>query len=86
MKKRQEGHDEAKNAFDEKVAEQLQAQKDQAIADGEDPPDDDDKPEFDSEDWFANFDDENPPFDIPDEVFDDVDNDFNIVIEESNIE
>lgn len=36
---------------------------------------------FDEEDFKAQFDEENPPFVIPAEVEDDVDNDFNIVDE-----
>ena len=37
-------------------------------------------PEFDAEDFYARFDDENLPIDIPDEVVDDIDNDFNLEI------
>ena len=42
--------------------------------------DPDEFPEFDSEEFYAKFDDENPPLDIPEEVTEDVDNDFNMVI------
>ena len=42
-------------------------------------------PEFDLEEFDAKFNDENPPIDIPDEVVDDVDNDFNIEIEEEEV-
>ena len=37
-------------------------------------------PEFDAEDFYARFDDENLPIEIPDEVVDDIDNDFNLEI------
>ena len=40
-------------------------------------------PEFDAEEFYAKFDDENLPIDIPDEVEDDVDNDFNIEIQDT---
>ena len=39
-------------------------------------------PEFDAEGWYQQFDDEFPPIEIPDEVVEDVDNDFNITIED----
>jgi len=37
-------------------------------------------PEFDAEEFYARFDEEHYPIDIPDEVEDDVDNDFNVNI------
>ena len=39
-------------------------------------------PEFDAEDFYARFDDENPPIEIPYEVVADIDNDFNLEIPE----
>ena len=44
--------------------------------------DDDDGIKFDEEEFDAKFDDENPPTEIPPEVSDDIDNDFNIEIED----
>lgn len=44
----------------------------------------DDGLKFDEEEFDAKFDDENPPTEIPPEVVDDVDNDFNIEIEEQD--
>ena len=78
MDKRTAAYDEAKAAYDEKLAAKVaEAQEnEQELAD-------EDKMEFDSDEWYANFDDENPPIDIPDEVEPDVDNDFNITIEDS---
>ena len=35
---------------------------------------------FDMEEFDAKFDDENPPFDIPPVVVDDIDNDFNLAV------
>jgi hypothetical protein len=83
-------HDEAKNQFDDKVAADIEAKKQEAldnppeVVEGEEPPpaDDDEPfvPEFDATQWYEDFDDENPPVDIPDEVEEDVDNDCNIDI------
>lgn len=43
-------------------------------------------PEFDSEAFYQAFDEENYPVDIPDEVEEDVDNDFNIEIPAEPVE
>jgi len=43
-------------------------------------------PEFDKEDFFERYDEENPPIDIPDEIENDVDNDFNIPLPVENAE
>ena len=43
---------------------------------------DEEGPIFDEEEFMARFDEDNPPFDIPAEIVDDVDNDFNVEIEE----
>jgi len=40
----------------------------------------DDGIKFDEEEFDAKFDDENPPTEIPPEIVDDIDNDFNIEI------
>jgi len=41
-------------------------------------------PEFEPEEFYARFDDENPPIEIPEEVDDDLDNDMNIVLEDNS--
>ena len=77
MAKREKACEDAKATFDEKIKAEFDARK------AEDPDAaEDDLPDFDPEDFFAKFDDENIPNDIPDEVTEDVDNDCNIVIEE----
>lgn len=43
-------------------------------------------PEFDSEAFYQNFDEENYPIDIPDEVEADIDNDFNTEIPADPVE
>lgn len=43
-------------------------------------------PEFDEEEFKLRFDDENPPIEEPPEVIDDLDNDFNIEVEEEEQE
>lgn len=76
LTKREKACEESKVSFDEKIKAEFEARK------AEDPEAaEDDLPEFDPDDFFAKFDDENLPNDIPDEVGDDVDNDCNIVIE-----
>lgn len=56
------------------------------VAEGEEPPNPDDifVPEFDAAQWYEDFDDENPPIEIPEEVEEDVDNDCNIEIKARN--
>ena len=44
----------------------------------------DDKGVFDEDEWYAAFDDENPAGEIPDEVEEDLDNDFNIEIKDDD--
>jgi len=78
--------EEAQAAFNEKADAEWAAKKEAAVEAGEEAPDDDDKPEFDAEEWYAAFDEENFPIDIPEALEEDVDNDFNIAIEESQIE
>jgi hypothetical protein len=43
-------------------------------------------PEFDVEEFKYRFDEENPPIEEPPEVIDDLDNDFNIEIEDEEQE
>ena len=69
---------EAIEAFEQNI----QAMKDELRANGEDTNDGNiDNDVFDEEDFKAQFDEENPPILIPDEIEDDVDNDYNIVDE-----
>jgi hypothetical protein len=63
----------AKAAFDEKVAADKEGQEEGAD-------EDDIVPEFDEEEFKMKFDEDNLPVDIPEEVIDDIDNDFNIEI------
>lgn len=49
----------------------------QRQADGDD---DDFRPQFDAEEFYIKFDEEHYPIDIPDEIIDDLDNDFNVEI------
>jgi hypothetical protein len=83
MDKRKAAYDEAIAAFTEKVEAEWTAKKEAAAEAEEEAPDEEDKPEFDSDEWYAVFDEENFPIDVPDEIEQDIDNDFNIVIEES---
>lgn len=45
--------------------------------------DPDEFPEFDVEEFYAKFDEDNMPITIPDEVEEDLDNDFDLKIEEA---
>lgn len=58
------------------------------LAEGEEMPEYDESQleAFDEDEFNAKFDDENFPVDIPDQVEDDVDNDFNLTIEEQPAE
>jgi hypothetical protein len=73
LDKRKKTFEEQKELFDQKVEIQLA----QRLAEGDD---DDYRPEFDAEEFFLRFDEENYPIDIPDEIIDDLDNDFNVEI------
>lgn len=86
MEKREEALAAAKERFEadneaERAEEAKRGSPEVAEA-NEDDEEEDDGPEFDVEEFDAKFDDENPPIEIPPEVIDDVDNDFNIEIEE----
>jgi hypothetical protein len=82
--KRRIAYEEAKAAFEEKVELEWAMRKEQEEENEDEAPDDEDeKPEFDGEEWYAHFDDEFPPGEIPAEVQPDIDQDFNIVIEEA---
>jgi len=84
MDKRTAAFTEAKAVFTEKNEADWAAKK-EALEEGEDL-DEAEKPEFDADEWLAAFDDDNPPIDIPEELEPDVDNDFNIPLEEATIE
>jgi len=74
----------AKEAYDAKIAEEEEARKaalEEGAEDEEEAP-----PEFDAEEFYAVFDENNLPIEIPEEVEDDIDNDFNLTIEESQME
>lgn len=65
-----------------KLEEGAAAEEEEAPAEGEEKPEPEEPfiPEFDATQWYEDFDDENPPIDIPDEVEEDIDNDCNIDI------
>lgn len=83
MEKRNTEHEEKKAAHEAKAAEEVEERK-AALPDGEELDQDeiDELMAFDTEEFMANFDIMNEPIDIPNEVEDDIDNDFNIVIPE----
>ena len=81
VNRRAELMSEAIEAFEQNI----QAMKDELRANGDEEQDGNiDNDVFDEEDFKAEFDEENPAIVIPDEVDDDVDNDFNIVDESHN--
>ena len=84
MDKRTAAFTEAKNVFTEKN-EADWATKKEALEEGEDL-DEAEKPQFDEDEWYAAFDDDNPPVDIPEELEQDQDNDFNIPVQEATID
>jgi len=77
MEKRTAQHDEKKAAFDEQTHAEMEQRKTDYPEEEIDP---DEFPAFDDEEFYAKFDEDNPPISIPDEVVDDVDNDFNLQI------
>lgn len=82
MERRAAAFEEAKAKHDEEVQLEKAMRKEQEEAEDGGADDKSDVPDFDGEGWYQQFDEENPPIEIPDEVKDDVDNDFNIIIEE----
>jgi hypothetical protein len=79
---------EEKDAYDQKLEAEKDA-KDAAKEEADDaaaPEEEDADIEFDEEEFKAKFDDENPPIEKPAEVIDDLDNDFNIEVEEEEQE
>lgn len=81
VEKRDEELEKAKQEFTEAVAEQ-KAQKAQQKGSDEEDEEPEEDPEFEEENFLLKFDDENPPIEIPPEVVEDVDNDFNLEEEE----
>lgn len=75
VQKRSDEMAKAKAAFDASIAEQKAAKA--QVMDGEDEEDDEEYEEFDEEDFTNKYDEENPPYEIPPEVSDDLDNDYN---------
>ena len=71
-------YDEQKQAFDEKAELEIEQRRQEEG----DEFDENYKPEFDEEEFNIRFDEDNPPVEIPDEIEDDIDNDFNLVIED----
>jgi len=80
MEKKQEELEAAKTAFEEaqEAAEQERLEKEENAEEGATPPELPQAKEFNMEEFEARFDDENPPIDIPEEVVEDVDNDYNL--------
>jgi hypothetical protein len=72
---------EEKEAYETRVEADKAAREEQ-----EDGADDEEfeEPEFDEKSYKENWDDENPPIEEPAEVVDDIDNDFNVEIEEED--
>lgn len=84
MEKRNAEFTAAKEAYDAKIAEEEEARKaalEEGAEDEEEAP-----PEFDAEEFYAVFDENNLPIEIPEEIEDDIDNDFNLTIEESQMD
>lgn len=79
LEKRAEAMQAAKEAFEAKVEEE-QAAREEA---GEAREAEEYLPKFDEDNFTVEFDDNNPPEEIPDAVPDDVDNDFNVEIKEA---
>ena len=69
---------EEKEAFEAKVDAERAAHEEREDAEDEEF----EEPEFNEEEFKNNWDDENPPIEEPPEVVDDIDNDFNVEIEE----
>jgi hypothetical protein len=80
MEKRNTEFEAAKQAWDDKEAENKTKKEDDAEASPYEALD------FDDEEFYAKFDEENLPIEIPEEVEDDIDNDFNIEIPETPAE
>ena len=80
MEKKEEELEAAKTAFEEaqEAAEQERLEKEENGEEGVTPPELPQSKEFNLEEFDARFDDENPPIDIPEEVVEDIDNDYNL--------
>jgi len=84
MDKRTAEFEAAKEAYDQKINDEKEARKAAAEEGAEE--EEDEAPEFDAEEFYAIFDENNLPVEIPDEVEDDIDNDFNLVIPDDTME
>jgi hypothetical protein len=80
LKKKADELEEAKELF-EKNLEDAKEEKE-----GEEDAKSMEQPEFDEEEFNIKFDTENPPIKIPDEIEDDVDNDYDIIEEQEEKE
>lgn len=86
IEKRDDELQKARDVFEETIAQQkadlakLNAEKGSDADSAKD--EDEEDEEFDEEDFIAKFDDENPAVEIPAEVIDDIDNDYNLESDE----
>ena len=74
---------EEKEAFEQKQEAERAAREEQEEGEGDEGPE---EPDFDETAFKENWDDENPPIEEPPEVIDDIDNNFNVEIEEEEQE
>lgn len=82
---RDEQLEKAKEEFAEQVAQQKANRANDKGSD-EEQDDEEEDPEFEEENFLLKFDDDNPPIEIPAEVIQDIDNDFNLEEEEEEAE
>lgn len=90
VERREDELQKAKDIFEETIAQQkadLEKLKAEKEDDDEDEnQEDEEDEEFDEEDFIAKFDDENPPVEIPPEVINDVDNDYNFESDDEQVD
>lgn len=77
---------EEKDAFDAKLEQEREAREAKEDDDEGAKEEEEADPEFDEEEFKIKFDEENPPIEEPPEVIDDLDNDFNIEVEDEEAE
>ena len=77
---------EEKDAFEAKLEAEREAREAKEEEDDAPKEDEEPEPEFDEEEFKIKFDEENPPIEEPPEVIDDLDNDFNIEVEDEEAE
>ena len=85
VERRDEELEKAKEAFADAVAQQ-KAEKAKDKGSDEEEAEEEEDPEFEEENFLLKFDDDNPPIEIPPEVIQDIDNDFNLEEEEEPVE